>query len=169
MVAADEVKSTFDIYNKLREATRVCQVGSVAVPMTIVDAIDLARESAEMDRKYAKLFEQNKDMKAELVKTHAAEDKIRGQIGAAKSQVKAPRGQLSNDKTAFEKSTSDLSETKTNLCAPVVVVEKSIGVKKAGLQRSEGKGWAESEKWQQLFNEKQMKNETTRRQLAKVE
>lgn len=87
MLITEEVAAC-DIRKKLREERRVCNDESAAVPTTIVDVNELAREDIEMIRKNATTVSQQTKLETKLVKIWAADPTIHRQFMTEEYRIK---------------------------------------------------------------------------------
>lgn len=93
---------------------RVCKDGGETVLMTIVEVVDLARESVEK-RKNSPLSERNMDMEAELVETRAVKSTVREQRAGVERRIVTLITQFDGAAAALEKLAGAFSGTDANL------------------------------------------------------
>lgn len=89
MVTANEV-TTSGIRGKLREVQRVCEDGSAAIPTTIVELIELARENVKIIPKILTSFHRKRGKNDKFMKARVDESTMHGQLEAAGRQITAP-------------------------------------------------------------------------------
>lgn len=153
MMTVEEV-ATSGILGKLRGAQHACEKGGEAMPTTIFDVDELARESIKIKRKNAALTDQDTDMDAESVKTGTAGSKMSGQIIVTEDRVRALKMQLADAQLALKKMAYEPSITEANLWAKIKAVAELLDVKKvraACLEREHG---TRVKKRQHLFAER---------------
>lgn len=119
---SDSNGATFGIFNKLQEVQRASKGGGKAVSLTIVKDIEWAHEGVETKCKKANLSDQNRDMRVELMKTRAAESRMRGLLEASKCQAAAVNAQLADAELALEKLADESFRIEANHRASVVAV-----------------------------------------------
>lgn len=94
-MTADE-DATSGIREKLQEVQHVCEHECEAVPTTIVDEVELARESNDAKRKNATMPSQKTDLEAELAEIKAAKRATRSKITTLKDWIKVLKTLLCN-------------------------------------------------------------------------
>lgn len=109
----------------------------------IVEAIELACKSVEMERMNGIRFNRHMDIEAELVKTCAARDSMDENHQATARQMGAPNRQLANvefnlsTKLTLDKLMGEKSWAKASSRAQKVAVQDSFSAKHAHIERIE--------------------------------
>lgn len=107
------------------------------MPTTIVDVVELPRESIEMKRKNATMPDRQTDLEAQLVEALAAKRTMRIQITTAEGLIKALNVRLADAQLALEKLANEWSKAEANLLARTVAAEESLGAETAAFERFE--------------------------------
>lgn len=130
IVAAEKVPASA-LRSISQGAQHVCEYGGEAVPRTVVEVVERARECIGAKHKYALLFEQNTEMEAELVKARIAKGTTRELFAKAESRIRTQKAWSDQVQLALEKITGESSKIGVNLSAHAVAVEKTFTAERA--------------------------------------
>lgn len=110
----------------MREAQRVCEEGGEAVSTTSDEVATPAREGIKVNRKSATMSNRQANLKAELVKRHAAGHIMCSQLTAVRDGTEILRTKLADSQSTVAKLANNSAWTKANLWAEMVAVKSRL-------------------------------------------